>query len=506
MCLQPKYIRPKYRWIQPESYYRVQVNCNECDQCRKARSFDYYVRSYYDYIYTTSAPFNGYVFTDCLTYANEYLPHYNGKPCFSAEDVRRFKENLEFLCVQKILERKGLKYTAHNRDTIGKPLYRKHVKTNIISEYGGDTHRPHYHTETFNRIPDILPHQLLQQCIGKAWVKEKIKKYVNWFDVPEKGIKKTHLTPIGGFDSKPSREKVLKGLGGIIYLSGYLTKDDDFTIQFEKELKNLDTKEKNKFKPRHYTYRGFGSSILNYYTPDYLLEHKIEIPAPAGSNMQHDYTSVPQYILRKIIYDKFKWYDSYETDDRKKIKTSYFFNENKATLQCASFEKKIQDVQQAIKDTINNAPKYVGDISHYKVTTLSDENIYNLSLYKYLFANRFQDTSSFQEIADIYALQSPTDALAYYREILLQRIKSNRKHISPSNNIFEHYQKINHVNTHRYIDTDKEIYLQELYQLEKEIGKQKNDKAMSDRAAKARQRNLYKKQHHYNTKPLKWYT
>lgn len=147
--------------------------------------------------------------------------------------------------------------------------------------------------------------------------KEKIKTFVNWFDVPEKGIKKTHLTPIGGFDSKPSIEKVLKGLGGIIYLSGYLTKDDDFTIQFEKELKNLDTKEKNMFKSRHYTYRGFGSSILNYYTPDYLLEHKIAIPAPAGSNMQHDYTSVPQYILRKIIYDKFKWYDSYETDDKK---------------------------------------------------------------------------------------------------------------------------------------------------------------------------------------------
>ena len=169
MCLQPKYIRPKYRWIQPESYYRVQVNCNECDECRKARSFDYYVRSYYDYIYTISDQFKGYVYTDVLTYSKEHLPYYNGKPCFSAEDVRRFKENLEFLCVQKILERKGLSYTSKNRDKIAKPLYREHLKINIISEYGGKFHRPHYHIEAYNRIPKLLPHYILEQCIGKAW-------------------------------------------------------------------------------------------------------------------------------------------------------------------------------------------------------------------------------------------------------------------------------------------------------------------------------------------------
>lgn len=499
MCLTPLHINPRYKFIQDGSFRSVTCDCNECDECRKAHSFEFYVRSYYDYRWTIEN--NGYVFSDCLTYRNSHLPLYNGKPCFSSDDVRRFKENFEFLCCQYILQKLGKPYNAKNRDTIAKPMFRRNIKTLVISEYGGCYHRPHYHITTFNRLGrSFLSPAVLEILIGKSWCKEKIKRKVQLFDTIKDGkkVKATQFTALGGFNSDPAYAKVVKGIGNLIYLSGYLCKDDDFYEYFKEDLKNLSIKEKNKFKPRNYYYRGFGASIFNYYSVDALLTEKVKTPAPAGSLRAWQLVAVPKYILRKIIYDKFK-YEDFDKSNNKVTKYKYYYNENSVTYRSSRFYESMNNAVQEMYDTLAFADSLIKDDE--KLRSLHSDNIrsirsaglFHLALYSMLFRCRYDDGF---DTTSVECLDAPCDALEYYKYVITQRIKQTFTRVT---------SRSDYIDKNSYYNPLYDNLLNSYDDIKYIVGTVKNKDAFAKRIEKAVQRNQYKKEHHKSNKYLKYF-
>lgn len=486
MCLTPLNINPRYRFIQEGSYASVQCNCNTCDECRKEKSFAFYVRAYYDYKFTKQC--NGYVFADCLTYQNKFLPRYNGKPCFSSDDVRRFKENFEFLTCQYILEKLGLPYTSKNRDNVAKPMFRENIKTLIVSEYGGCYHRPHMHTTTFNRLADLINPYVLQKLIGKAWCKEKITKKCVLFPYRDKEtgewIEETYFTALGGFQNKPAKDKVVKGIGNLIYLSGYLCKDDDFYMEFADDLKNLPIKERNKFIPRTFFYRGFGASIEKYYSIDELLTGKIKTPAPATSNQDFQLVEVPKYIIRRIIYDKHK-YSTFDELMNEQKRYKYYYNEKAITYKCGHFLESLNRSMQSYYDIYSFALSLHDERIKDDLQTLKDVNVYQMCLYSRLFRCRYVDGFDTSSIA---CVDSPNDALAYYKHVLTERI--NQTYFPTS-----HGNRPLHMSQELYYDAEMDKALNAYEHIQRVVGVVKNTTALELRAEKARQRNLYKKQH-----------
>lgn len=178
--------KSKYFSLDRLQYYNIEVPCGECCECQAARSNEYTVRSYYQYLDCVSK--GGYVYFFTLTYDDEHLPHLydfqddldlpfklpfdkdgNGVfdySCFNYRDIRLFIVNL----------RRQLEY--HGFDVKGK------LKYFICSEYGHEdeyvdehgnlrkgTRRPHYHGLIYVYEPGKLSPFELAGYIDKLWDK-----------------------------------------------------------------------------------------------------------------------------------------------------------------------------------------------------------------------------------------------------------------------------------------------------------------------------------------------
>lgn len=293
-CLHPIILNKegKYRNIQLHSYKTLVVPCNECENCRQNRSLDFTIRAYYDYLWFNSdaeTGKKGFVMFDTLTFDNEHLPTYrlHGEdiPCFSAENIRDFKSMFERKAISLLFYLRKLPRNPHNR-TLIRTEVRRLLKTIIVSEYGSEHHRPHYHILVFNKIPEFTP-ALVERLYMDSWIDEDY-----------------HM--LGGVEDISPNLKVIEGLGKIIYVSGYVNKDEEFYRGSLKEkIKNLPRTEQNRFIPRNYIYRGFGKHILDYFTEKELLNPDCKLKLPNGEN-GFSYESVPPYILNSIIKDTCK--------------------------------------------------------------------------------------------------------------------------------------------------------------------------------------------------------
>lgn len=78
------------------------VPCGDCEECREQMRSQWFVRSYYHWLYYKT--YGGVCYFYTLTYNNEHLPSYNGINCFSRRDVqlfcKRLKERLRKLGVK----------------------------------------------------------------------------------------------------------------------------------------------------------------------------------------------------------------------------------------------------------------------------------------------------------------------------------------------------------------------------------------------------------------------
>ena len=275
MCLNPIRIKNKSKKIDifhGDNLY-IEIPCGKCSECKKKKHSDYMVRSYAEYIDTIEK--GGYVFFETLTYSNRYVPKFkfNGKEylCFSKDDVRHF-----FVRLRRYLDYDG--FDVKNK-----------LKYFFVSEYGGKTHRPHYHFLCFMKNKDISPY-ILKEYIRKSW-------------------------KFGIIDTRPVEKGVVNGIGAISYVAKYVVKDDDYVKLLGEKIENFTKyvnensgkkmKEKllrriNNIKPFHLQSKGFGISLIDSLSDEELLDGVCSV---SDKRQVYKKVAIPDYIMRKVYYD-----------------------------------------------------------------------------------------------------------------------------------------------------------------------------------------------------------
>lgn len=373
MCKNPHYIavRGKYRRLGASS--TVAIPCGHCDECRKNKSLQYAVRAYYDYKFAIEH--SGYSMFDTLTYDEKHVPRYsvNGITfkCFKADDIRRFKANMLDRLAHLLALKLDISFTAKNRDEILFPTIRDRYSLFIVSEYGAQRKRPHYHILITTTLP-IKPYEM-ENLYLNSWIDEDGEM-------------------LGGVENISADDKCVRGFGKLMYISGYLNKDDDFYTEIIKRIglpawNNLSRKVKNDFQPRAYIPRGFGRHLADYYNVEELLNNGV-VKIPDNRNGVR-LVDVPKYYLRQIFYDEWK-----ETDDIGRVHRYQHLNETGCDYNIKNAEKLLQNEQQKFIDALVSGVDYylengLSYTAHIRqLLEMADITLYELAQYKCLWQNR----------------------------------------------------------------------------------------------------------------------
>lgn len=158
MCINLQRLpNPRFRGQRPTSYpsgenqrYFINVPCGKCIECSDAKRNDLFVRASFEYKSMLKA--GGIAYFVTLTYANNCLPIFNHRPCFNREDVTNFLRRLRArhfkFCKQFNHAYHGIRYF-------------------VTSEYGHETHRPHYHMVIFCYHP--INEYLIPYLVRSTW-------------------------------------------------------------------------------------------------------------------------------------------------------------------------------------------------------------------------------------------------------------------------------------------------------------------------------------------------
>ena len=161
MCINLQRLpNPRYRGQLPTSYpshfggvdqrYYINVPCGKCLECSDKKKNDLFVRASFEYLSMLKA--GGIAYFVTLTYANKCLPSFNHRPCFNREDVTTFLRRLR----------------ARHFKFCKKFGYRYHgIRYFVTSEYGHETHRPHYHMVIFCNHP--INEYLIPYLVRSTW-------------------------------------------------------------------------------------------------------------------------------------------------------------------------------------------------------------------------------------------------------------------------------------------------------------------------------------------------
>lgn len=216
------------------------VPCGHCDNCIKRRVSDYFVRHYYEWC---RARVCGSSWLVTLTYADEHLPCLDdGTLCFNSQHIllflKRFRRNIEDM-------------------EMGAFTYQ------IVSEYGGEFHRPHYHgLFHFTDFPFTISNQyILKELIAKSWTKVVDRR--DWYANVEANL----------FDMQRVDVQPIKDSRGIKYVCKYLGKQ----IGSEKFDARKDIP--SQFQRRHWQSQGLGMCMYDFVSPDAIVNGCVTIDA-----------------------------------------------------------------------------------------------------------------------------------------------------------------------------------------------------------------------------------
>lgn len=243
MCYFKKYIKNPIKDENLSGFdkFRISVACGKCPECRKLKSRDWQFRSFFEFY---NNPHQAFFFT--ATYEDSYLPRYNGKPCFDSEHIKSFMARL--------------------RARVGK------VRYFVVSEYGGFTHRPHYH---FVLVPEkVFTKNEFYRQTSASW----------WYGV----VNDIELLPSVNQDK----------LKAISYISEYTTKDINFDVYaYEEDMPD-------RYISRVRASKNWGSQFLKFCTKDVLKQGFYFLPV--GKNGISVRFRIPRYYELKLLYD-YSW-------------------------------------------------------------------------------------------------------------------------------------------------------------------------------------------------------
>lgn len=161
MCINLQRLpNPRFRGQRPTSHpnpyggdnqrYFINVPCGKCIECSDAKRNDLFVRASFEYKSMLKA--GGIAYFVTLTYANNCLPTFNHRPCFNREDVTNFLRRLR---ARHFKFCKRFNHAYHG------------IRYFVTSEYGHETHRPHYHIVIFCYHP--INEYLIPYLVRSTW-------------------------------------------------------------------------------------------------------------------------------------------------------------------------------------------------------------------------------------------------------------------------------------------------------------------------------------------------
>lgn len=257
MCLTPIRI-PTNKVLFNPSYDRLYniVPCGKCSACLEQKRFSYEVRSYYEYI--KCKEHNGLTLYVTFTYDEDNVP------CIEIDGIKIRVFNK--------------KHVQNFIDALRKRLLRKYnVKLSYLwcSEYGGKTHRPHYHALLF--VDGNVSHVILRKWIRELWHYGFVKFGDNF-----------------GIVNRPD---------GIAYCCKYVTKDVDFYKDHDVIIRDLQLRDdfaeiKNNTFPFHLQSAGLGINFLGTLQISNILSGKFSHITKKGPKEM----PIPLYYTRKLLY------------------------------------------------------------------------------------------------------------------------------------------------------------------------------------------------------------
>lgn len=175
MCLSPVKI-PNPRFVKRTGVDAgfLYVNCGHCAECVEQKRADWYVRLCYEFDKFKKLGGCGYFLT--LTYNDMCLPYCKTSDFQDLIDEFQIKDNVEFFgpCFNKKHIKQFIKdfrfYLKKMYDLVG-------MKYFVVTEFGEEKHRPHYHILFF--IEKYLPESSLRSLCNYVW-SERVK----YDDVP----------------------------------------------------------------------------------------------------------------------------------------------------------------------------------------------------------------------------------------------------------------------------------------------------------------------------------
>lgn len=224
----------------------IQVPCGHCHQCITQKIYSWRNRLYYEWVNTNRN--HGSSFMVTLTYNDDNLPSYAGKPCFSKRDIQLFLKRL-----RKQLDKYAVKFRYF-----------------ITCEYGHLHDRSHYHGAFFTskKVEPFLFYHLIESCWQKGFV--TIGK--NQFDKRE-----------------------IQSVAALGYVAKYICKETYKNVEspFSKEVYN------KYFKPFLLVSKGFGECLLTNLKWFDILNGTCKVPTQNGWK----WFPLSLYYIRKLYYN-----------------------------------------------------------------------------------------------------------------------------------------------------------------------------------------------------------
>lgn len=410
------------------------VPCGQCEECKKKKHSEYLLRSYFEYLDCESK--GGYVYFDTLTYSNKYLPKHFGIAHFSREDIILMLKELRVY-----LTRAGF-------DVKDK------IKYFITSEYGGKTHRPHYHVLFYINVPN-LDVKTFWRYLNKAWKFGFIDRQ----------------------STAPSR--VVNSSAALNYVSKYVTKDQEWQNVVDAKLAKLkrlgaDYKLQDKlkdFQPFHKQSQGYGANFLKYTSLDSIVKNGF-ITIPDKKYLVKNF-AIPMYYRRKMFY----------TLSKEDGKLKWTLNDLGVQYKMGQLDNLISDCTQRYIDTFNNLNSY-NLADDFDVDTVKKLiNIYldgrtfkdfatYLICYRYKLLSQFVKVLPDYRTMYRYSLSSgTTDSYLYNEDVQLQssfrsrmdqmKITQYRYHeFRDFDNLYHLFRCIT-----QYVNTGKDKHLKKIQEL-----------------------------------------
>lgn len=363
MCTSPIRIKNHSRtFVRGVDRDYLLVPCGKCADCRKRKSNDLYVRSFFEFEHTKLC--NGFAQLITLTYNDSCLPRSTSYriPCFSRTDITNFLKRLrQYLLRHYNVEAGSLRYT-------------------MCCEYGGERQRPHYHFVFF--VNSFVSSLNFVHAIRECW-------------------------KFGFVATTNDNNGVINSSNGLKYVAKYVSKDVITSAFFEQQvefLRNLgnssEVEELKKHMPFNRRSIGFGDFGLSdkckyHITLDNLRKRNVTI---VDSNGVCTF-ALPLHYVRRALYDKFVDKEFDYKDNKYKYRTTYFLNElGKSILSDTTYvliENSRKTFSNALSNINSSCARYVSRMS--KIEFTSDE------LKRYLGDITDGVSSSFVEFALFYS-------------------------------------------------------------------------------------------------------